>query len=123
MRDIPENEITRWANILIEPDFIDKHIIVEQVRKSRMYIKESYIDACFAGFRVIGDIKRYPHNVTVPVEMTIYRKNGMPIDFLLFLSEGVVHEMEIADYDLLELDPLHFDFSRREYRVNEALMI
>ena len=123
MKNIEEKDLFKWANILIEPEFLDKHIIVDQINRSKMYVKESYVDACFAGFKIAGEVKRYPHNVQVPIEMSIFRRTGIPIDFLLFLSDGVVFEMEIADYDFLELDPLNFDFSKREYRVSEKVRI
>ncbi len=115
MKGISEEELIKWANTLIEPSFLDKDIIVEQIHASQMYIKERYEDACYVGFNIIRDVRKYPHNVTVPVSMVIYKENGVPIEFLLFLSNGFVDEIEIVSYDAMKLDPLDFDFSNREY--------
>lgn len=123
MEEIPETEVMRWLALLLEPEFRDKNIIMSQIQNAKLYLKESYVDACFFGFKTVGDVEKYPYKITVPIEMSIYRKNGIPIDFLLFLSEGVVSEMEIADYDFLNLDPVSFDFTKRDYRVNDAVKI
>ena len=96
MNDILEQELIKWVNTLIEPAFCDKDIIVEQIHASQMYIKERYEDACYVGFKIVKDVRKYPHDVTVPVSMVIYKENGTPIEFLLFLSDGFVDEIEIV---------------------------
>lgn len=112
----------KWVNTLIEPAFLDKDVIVEQIHASKMYIKERYVDACYVGFNIIKEVRKFPHNVTVPVSMVIYKENGIPIEFLLFLSNGFVDEIEVVAYDF-ELDLLNLDFSRREYRIYESIRI
>lgn len=123
MKGISEEELIKWANTLIEPSFLDKDIIVEQIHSSQMYIKERYEDACYIGFNIFNDVRKYPHNVTVPVSMVTYKENGTPIEFLLFLSDGLVDEIEIVSYDAMELEPLDFDFSNREYLISEAVRV
>ena len=57
-----------WLQLLLEPDFLDKQIIMEQVRHSKLTLKEKYVDAWFIGFEFENtNFDRYPHNVTVPV--------------------------------------------------------
>ena len=123
MKGISEEELIKWANTLIEPSFLDKDIIVEQIHSSQMYIKERYEDACYIGFNIFNDVRKYPHNVTVPVSIVTYKENGTPIEFLLFLSDGLVDEIEIVSYDAMELEPLDFDFSNREYLISEAVRV
>ena len=38
MREISEKEMIKWVNTLIEPAFLDKDVIVEQIHASKMYI-------------------------------------------------------------------------------------
>ena len=123
MDNIDENKIKSWIDILLEPNFQDKEILVDQIRNSKMHLKEAYTDACFWKFKVDKGLALFPHNNYVPIKMRIQRANGTPIDFLLFVKDGVVDEFGISDYDFDYLAPEHFDFSNRIYMISANITI
>ena len=121
MNDMDENVVRTWIDILLEPDFQDKKIIVDQIRNSEIHIKEEYTDACFWKFRTDKKLAAFPHKCYVPITMIIQRANGIPIEFLLFVKDGFVDEFGIVDYDFEYLDSEHFDFSNRFYMINSNI--
>lgn len=92
-----------WLEIMLSYDFVYKNILIDQINQAD--IKRDYTDYFFRIlFDVPSIISPIPIKVRVPIEMRVYSKNKVPIQFFLHIMDGFVSELEIFNADSSPMD-------------------
>jgi len=90
-------------NKILSTDFVGKDIIVNQLKSAKV------ISYCPCGcktldIKVINNLPKYEYGKTVPVQLTTYSQDGVPIIAAIHISNGYVTELEILRVDSEEID-------------------
>lgn len=108
---------SNWIDKVLEVNFMDKDIILEQVRCAEMSISLD-CSLAFLNFEIRCNVPLYPHKECVPIDMVAYQKDAAPIVFLLVVKNGLLHEIEVSIADLSKIDIYGIELSKVEYQVN-----
>lgn len=90
-------------NKILSTDFVGKDIIVNQLKSAKV------ISYCPCGcetvdIKVINNLPKYEYGKTVPVQLTTYSQDGVPIIAAIHISNGYVTELEILRVDSEKID-------------------
>lgn len=114
-RELSRDEVG-WFDLLLEVNLVDKEILIEQVKRSKV------VGECSCGCRSINiqvdtTVIQYPHVERIPVEMTAFEAEKAPILFLLHVVNGYISEFEVLRADSSPiLDEI--DLSNVEVQIN-----
>lgn len=92
----------QWLEKLLSTNFAQKKIILSQINQAdieRQYT-EYYLSIKFVGIQTAKERLQY---TGVPLEMRVFFKNEVPIQFLLHVGNGVVRELEVFKADSSEI--------------------
>lgn len=90
-------------NKMLSTDFVGKDIIVNQLKSAKV------VSYCPCGCKTVdievdNYLPKYEHEKTVPVQLTTYSKDGVPIIASIHISNGYVTELEILRVDSKEIN-------------------
>lgn len=119
-RNLYESE-RYWMEKLLEAEFKEKEILIEQILKAKVAFEQGY-EFISLKFKVEASTK-YPHTVRVPVVMRVFQKNVTPIIFLLHVINGYIDELEIIAADLSKIELSTIELDKVEYEIDEEVEI
>ncbi len=90
-------------NKMLSTDFVGKDIIVNQLKSAKV------ISYCPCGCKTVdidvdNNLPKYEYGKTVPVQLTTYSQDGVPIIAAIHISNGYVTELEILRADSKEIN-------------------
>ena len=92
----------RWLESILSCDFQGKSEIVQQIENATI-IRDYTRGYLSMKFDVDKSLKPVSISRRVPVEMRVYKKNEIPLQFLLHIVHGYVDELEIFYADSSEI--------------------
>lgn len=87
-----------WLEKMLSSNFAQKNEIIAQINQSD--VSREYTDY-YLSIKFIGAyaVESFQESTGVPLEMRVYLKNEVPIQFLLHVKKGVVTELEVFKAD------------------------
>lgn len=101
-RKLTTNE-EQWLEKMLSIDFEYREELIKQINCAEILRENTnyYINLIFQKIQV-G--KKIPLISGAPIEMRAYPDGQVPIQFFLFVSEGIVSELEVFNADLSEIN-------------------
>lgn len=88
----------KWMELILSKNFLHRDEVINQINYAKV-IRE-YTDYYLAlKFDVEEEVQPVRIRNGVPVEMRVYKKDCMPVQFLLHITRGYVSELEIFKAD------------------------
>ena len=119
-RNLYESE-RYWIEKLLEAEFKEKEILIEQILKAKVFFEQGY-EFISLKFKVEATPK-YPHTVRVPVVMRVFQKDATPIIFLLHVINGYIDELEIITADLSKIELTTIELDKVEYEIDKEVEV
>lgn len=107
-----------WLELILAYDFSGKEEIVQQINSAE--VEREYTNFYLSvKFHVDKMEKPVKNNARIPIEARIYKKDKVPLQFLLHVIGGYAAELEIfyADSSFIS-EKLELDGANIEYIVN-----
>lgn len=88
----------KWMELILSKNFLHRDEVINQINYAKV-IRE-YTDYYLAlKFEIEEGIQPVRIRTGVPVEMRVYKKDYIPVQFLLHITRGYVSELEIFKAD------------------------
>lgn len=94
----------KWIEAIVSKKFLYREDIINQINCAEVYrnYTEYYISL---KFKVDTNWVNQIHtNIRVPVEMRVLKLGKIPVQFLLHIVQGYIHELEIFNADSSKID-------------------